>query len=213
MRILSHRGLWREAAAKNTRQAFRDSFRLGFGVETDVRDFMGDLVISHDPPAQRDLSLAEFLSIAREFADADRMPLAINIKADGLARPIAQTLRGHPNPWFVFDMSVPDMVQHAKIGNPIYARLSELETLPQHGSILSAIAGVWLDGFWSTWYGADTVRGLRGQGLAVCVVSPELHARDSAEARALWLELTQFRNDNGVMLCTDWPEDARRVLS
>ena len=50
MKILSHRGFWREVAEKNKLVAFDYSFSLGFGTETDVRDFGGELVISHDIP-------------------------------------------------------------------------------------------------------------------------------------------------------------------
>ena len=49
MLIISHRGYWGQNVNKNTKDAFKRSFNLGFGTETDIRDHDGTLVISHDP--------------------------------------------------------------------------------------------------------------------------------------------------------------------
>jgi hypothetical protein len=38
MQILSHRGYWQHPSEKNTEAAFRRSFLLGYGTETDIRD-------------------------------------------------------------------------------------------------------------------------------------------------------------------------------
>ena len=51
MEILSHRGYWKTVTEKNTIIAFKRSFNLGFGTETDIRDLNGNLVISHDMPS------------------------------------------------------------------------------------------------------------------------------------------------------------------
>ena len=82
MRILSHRGFWLEPAEKNTMAAFRRSFELGFGTETDIRDSAGKLVISHDIPAGSEPTLVDVLDLMR--ATGCTGPLALNIKADGL---------------------------------------------------------------------------------------------------------------------------------
>ena len=47
MVILSHRGYWKDAR-KNSVDAFKASFVREFGTETDIRDYNGELVISHD---------------------------------------------------------------------------------------------------------------------------------------------------------------------
>ena len=38
MQVISHRGYWKAASEKNTQTAFKRSFSLGYGTETDVRD-------------------------------------------------------------------------------------------------------------------------------------------------------------------------------
>ena len=104
MIVLSHRGYWTSREQRNTREAFLRSFSLGFGTETDVRDRAGTLVISHDPPVGGEMTLDEFLALP----GALEVPLAINVKADGLAETLgaAMAAAGHRD-WFAFDMSVP----------------------------------------------------------------------------------------------------------
>ncbi|HDG1702299.1 TPA: hypothetical protein PFE33_004667, partial [Kluyvera ascorbata] len=48
---------------KNTQTAFERSFSLGFGTETDIRDFGGELVISHDIADQNCISFKKFISL------------------------------------------------------------------------------------------------------------------------------------------------------
>ena len=50
MQIISHRGFWKSKNEQNTIISFQRSFENGFGIETDIRDLNGKLVISHDIP-------------------------------------------------------------------------------------------------------------------------------------------------------------------
>lgn len=106
MEIISHRGYWHHKSERNLPVAFERSFDLGFGTETDVRDCSGRLLISHDMPTGKEITLDDLLDIMA----GRNLPLAINIKADGLAQAVTDTFakHGHTN-WFVFDMAVPDM--------------------------------------------------------------------------------------------------------
>lgn len=203
MKVLSHRGLWLQPEEKNTDQAFVRSFDAGFGTETDVRDRLGELVIAHDMPRGGETSFDAFLSMLR----GQDLPLAINIKADGLARSVREAMLRHGvRDWFVFDMSVPDMRDHLRQGNPVFARLSEVERQPPW---LERCAGIWLDAFEGDWFTATDVSALLRSGKRVCVVSPELHGRDPAP---LWHVLRQFGAAPGLMLCTDRPGDAAAFL-
>jgi len=207
MDVLSHRGYWSAASEKNTLLAFERSFALGFGTETDVRDHDGRLVISHDMPGADALPYAAYLDCLARKATRPLLQ-AINIKADGLATALAGAMKDVGHPWFVFDMSLPDTLGQLRAGNPVYLRMSEYESVP--AALESRIQGVWLDAFERTWYGMDTVAALLDRGLAVCVVSPELHRRgDHAE---LWTALRALRERTGLSLCTDLPEQARAHL-
>lgn len=204
MQILSHRGYWQHPSEKNTEAAFRRSFRLGYGTETDIRDRDGTLVIAHDMATAADMTLAAFLEIYRE--DGDGLPLALNIKADGLHAPLraALTDAGVRNA-FVFDMSVPDTLGYQRIGLPFFTRLSDLEPAPV---LLGSAHGVWLDSFGpEDWITAATLTPLLSSGKTVCLVSPELHKRSHPP---FWQRLQGFAcaAESRLMLCTDFPEEA-----
>jgi hypothetical protein len=154
-------------------------------------------------PAAGALPLSGMLRLCAQCAP---MPLAINVKADGLAVALAAAFRGTAHDWFVFDMSVPDMRKHLDAGNPVFVRMSEVELSPPW---LDEAAGVWLDAFHGDWYGPDLVRSLLRRGKKVCVVSPELHRRDP---KPTWDMLRVLREEERLFLCTDLPEDARKFF-
>ncbi len=203
MKILSHRGYWKDPAEKNRPEAFVRSFALGFGTETDVRDRDGALVIAHDMATQRDISLAELLPMVVP----KHLPVALNIKADGLAEALVREVRvAGLADWFVFDMSIPDMRAYLALGAPVFTRLSEVERAPAY---FAESAGVWLDSFVPEWYDAATIEGLLAQGKRVCVVSSELHKRPY---EAQWEMLKTVSHHPALMLCTDLPELAEEFF-
>lgn len=207
MKILSHRGFWREPAEKNAPAAFARSFQQGFGTETDLRDLNRALVVAHDPPDSSALS-AEDLFASHASHDAS-LPLALNIKCDGLQPLLAPLLeRFAPRDAFVFDMAIPDMLGWLRVGVPVFTRHSDIESEPV---LLDDAAGVWLDGFYSDWWDAGVIRRHLDAGRRVCIVSPELHGRDPYP---VWdrLAATDLRQSARLMLCTDFPADAKELF-
>lgn len=205
MEIISHRGYWQDLRERNTKVAFERSFDLGFGTETDVRDLGGELVISHDMPQGNgaEMTLDDLLTIMA----GRNLPLAINVKADGLAQAIAKKFAEHDhNNWFAFDMSVPDMRSYLSAGVPAYTRQSEFEVFP---CFLNESAGVWLDSFGPEWYCRDDIEVLLNLDKRVCVVSSELHKR---EHMPLWEMLLESKGASNLMLCTDIPEHASKFF-
>jgi hypothetical protein len=199
MKILSHRGYWIHPEEKNTKIAFKRTFQLGFGTETDVRDCNEKIVISHDIPRGDELPLNDFLELA---GDANVL-LALNIKADGLAGHISNVMRGFPDlEYFTFDMSVPDMRSYLDLGMPVYCRVSEVERDPPW---LDECRGVWLDSFVKDWCKVADIERYLNLSKAVCVVSPELHGRPY---EYLWNTIGALKNKKGLYLCTDYPEKA-----
>ena len=202
MIILSHRGYWKDLSEKNQPTAFNRSFSLGFGTETDIRDRNGDLVISHDMPGADAITLADMLDI---LGGRD-LPLALNIKADGLGRKLQSQLRARGlTQWFTFDMSVPETVVQIGLGMPVFSRASEYERRPV---LYDQAIGIWLDGFLSDWFSPDDVAAFLQDGKRVAIVSPELHRRSHL---GLWQRLREagLTDNPELMLCTDLPEDAR----
>ncbi len=203
MKIISHRGFWHSSSEKNTESSFVRSFELGFGTETDVRDCMGELVISHDMPSGEEMTLAALLALI----GIDQQLLAINIKADGLAMLLCKTMSDyHRANWFVFDMSIPDTRDHLLCGNPVFARMSEVE---QNPIWFDRVEGVWLDSFDNEWFDLTLISDLLSQGKRVCVVSSELHKREHWD---LWTMLLPLSASDLLILCTDYPVKAKEFF-
>lgn len=203
MQILSHRGFWLHPLEKNTKTAFQRSSEAGFGIETDIRDCKGQIVISHDMPKGNEILLEEFIKFIRPNA----FPIAFNIKADGLALQVKSILQRIENlDFFVFDMSVPDTRLYMNEEIPFFSRMSEIETKPIW---MDKAQGVWLDSFSDIWYNVDFINSLLQQNKKVCIVSPELHSKDH---RGLWEMLLPIASSPLLMLCTDYPEKAQKFF-
>lgn len=208
MIIISHRGFWNSPDEKNSRKSFENSFSLDFGTETDIRDYDGDLVISHDIPDKQALKVQDFFEIHNQFDVS--LPLALNIKADGLQSSLKKLLQEYNiSNYFVFDMSVPDMIIYLKEGFDVFTRQSEFEKEP---SFYDEVVGVWMDCFENDWIQIEDIKFHLDNGKKVCLVSPELHRRDHVP---FWkrLGLLDEQASRSIMLCTDCPEDARRYFS
>lgn len=199
MEIISHRGYWTKEIAKNSSEAFENSFRLGFGTETDIRDVEGKLVISHDMPKGGEMPFDEFIQLFASFK-IDSV-LALNIKADGLALAIKNVMSKYPSVnYFCFDMSVPDMRDYIANNIPLLTRKSEVELSP---AFLIESSGIWLDSFFGNWFDEVEIENSLSEGKYVCVVSSELHKRDYKEQ---WRILKSFSDREKLILCTDVPE-------
>ncbi|WP_410211950.1 phosphodiesterase [Aquirhabdus sp.] len=204
MIVLSHRGYWLEPSEKNKTIAFTRSFDLMFGTETDVRDCGGKLVISHDMPSGQEMSLTDFLALVGQ----NDLPLALNIKADGLVHALKEIMQSaNISNWFVFDMSIPDMRSYMQANVPVFVRMSDVEREP---AWLDQVQGIWLDNFSDKpWYEAGFIENLLNSGKRVCIVSPELHGQSIEPLWNLLLPISQYPN---LMICTDYPERARQYF-
>lgn len=202
MKLLCHRGIWRDPAEKNAASALNEAITKGLGVETDIRDCNGRLVISHDAPT--DSTAGSLEAFFGHYRDSGRHPtLALNIKSDGLQQGLKAMLTeyGIAN-YFVFDMSVPDTLGYRKANMPFAARLSEWEDA---GRLLQHAQYVWLDAFDREWYSISVIEQLLKQGKHVAVVSPELHRRPHAD---LWATLKSIDDQDRLYLCTDFVDQA-----
>ncbi len=205
MRILAHRGWWTEPSEKNTWQSFERAFSTGYGLETDVRDRDGTLVIAHDMPRGQDhILFDDVLRLYKQHGQPSG--LAINVKADGLHEPLALALQRHSiTNAFVFDMAVPDALGYLSRGVTTFTRHSEVEPSPP---FYEQAHGVWIDCFFGDWITPSVVDAHRGAGKAVALVSPELHRRPH---RAVWDGWRAIR-DPDVLICTDFPRECATLF-
>jgi hypothetical protein len=129
--------------------------------------------------------------------------LALNIKADGLRRQLADALErfGIVN-YFVFDMSIPDTLHYARAGDSFAIRRSEYES---DESLYAQAGWVWLDAFNADWCDNAQIKRWLADGKRVAIVSSELHGRPH---EALWAKLMPIQADHNLYLCTDFVEQA-----
>lgn len=202
MQLLCHRGVWSTRGEQNTLAAFRRAWDNGWGIETDLRDHQGRVVVSHDPARDDALPLEQLLDEHGRHGGGS--PLALNIKADGLAAPVAHALTAAGTDGaFVFDMSVPDALSYLKAGVPTWTRWSDVEPDPV---LLEQSSGVWVDAFASdAWWTASELAAAATER-PLCIVSPELHGR---APELVWEQVA----DLPVSLCTDRPFDVERSFS
>lgn len=208
MIILAHRGYWKDKSEKNTTIAFKRSFSHGFGVETDVRDYKGNLVVSHDIADSSSLSLDKFFFTYNKYGA--NLPLALNIKSDGLQEKLKCLIEKYNiKNYFVFDMSIPNTMLYLDFGMNILIRRSEYE---HELEIPGNIHGIWLDQFESNWYGIDLIESIIKKWEFVCIVSPDLHGRDN---KSFWplLADSSVLSHSKMMICTDYPLQAEEYFN
>jgi len=204
-RILAHRGVWGLRGSSNSPEVLTEALAAGFGIETDLRDHNGRIVVSHDPPTRRTPLFADLLEQwARENRLSGRI-LALNVKSDGLVPLLSQLDDDLKEAdFFFFDMSFPQLLSYSRAGLPVALRISEFEPAPVDLSHRLGMARkYWLDGFDSDWWvGDDAIEKLVRES-QVTVVSPELHGRSPS---AVWdWFLQRVAEGCDLYLCTDSP--------
>ena len=208
MKILAHRGYWNDKIKKNSPLAIKTALEHDYGFESDVRDYMGDMVISHniaDAACQKAEEVFKWLS---EYED--RYCFAINIKADGLKDILREYFERYKiKNYFLFDMSVPQMVEFEEMGLRFFTRQSEYEVCPV---MYDQAAGVWIDGFNSIdWITEELLDRHIKSGKEICLVSPDLHGK--TDYMQFWDRLRSWHIDfSRIMLCTDYPDEARKIF-
>ncbi len=207
---ISHRGYWLTHAEKNSFSAFNRSFSQGFGTETDIRDYKGKLVISHDVANEQSIPFGNFLELFTYYNS--KLPLALNIKSDGLAKEIYDHLKfyGIDN-YFCFDMSIPDTLSYLKENMNVYMRRSEYEN---ENELFQCAKGIWLDSFKSDDFQMNNILCYLLKGKSVCIVSPELHKRDEVRLWGYLKTLPQnLLSSDKLMICTDKVEQAGKYFN
>jgi hypothetical protein len=145
------------------------------GVEVDVRDHDGRLVLAHDPFTGGE-PLDDFLAAYRHAL------IIFNVKADGLEGPILDLVRRHGVGDHVFlDVAAPTLVALADRGvRQCAVRYSEHEPIELALAFAGKVDWVWVDCFTRLPLDAAIVGRLR-RHFKICLVSPELqrHGRSA----------------------------------
>ena len=213
MDILAHRGFWKKKYEKNSMDSFRLAIGKNFGLETDLRDFKGSIVISHDPIInEMNILLFEDLLNLYKKSKSEAI-LALNIKSDGIILEAESLLKRFKiKNYFFFDMSIPELINaYKKNIKKIFCRESEYES-PE--KVLNLTNGVWLDRFNGSHQNlASSILYFLKNKKKIAIVSPELHKKDLNLMYDCWKEIKYLEipkeSRKHLMLCTDYPLLAR----
>ena len=200
--IYAHRGVWKDSRDQNSSEAIRRAVLDGYSVETDIRDFLGEIVISHDPILEApEIKLHDLIDLEASFA--------LNIKSDGLFSILSHDLLYWINRTdsFFFDGSFPDLYGYQKALLPTAFRISDFESIPS----INPISTVWIDGLQSDWWIGNRELIAQKKTSKLIFVSPELHGRDPKLA---WAFLREERNQGNlhINICTDLPRTVAKWL-
>ena len=230
--ILEHRGRWclssddlfTKTKLHNSKEALFNAIKLGDGVETDIRDYNGQLVIAHDMPSAQSQHLTlEELFIYYKNCNASSC-LALNIKSSGLASALQTLLAKYEiTNYFTFDMATPDILDYIKHNIHFYMRDSEIEQIDKNNILYKPCSGVWIDQLYADAYHRITYNMLEAyiqDDKVVAIISPDLSTtwgrKDNLylEAWKVYLDYFKQLKQSGydlskVMLCSDLPLQAK----
>ena len=173
----------------------------GYGVEVDIRSRGEALLIHHDP-------FVDGEDFERWLEHYQHGLLILNVKEEGLEDRLLGLMerRGITN-FFFLDQSFPFLIRTVRRGERRCAvRVSEYETVDTALSLDGKADWVWLDSFTGALPPAADLARLAASAFRVCLVSPELQARDAAAEIPLMREVFA---DTGLTIdavCTKAPE-------
>ena len=178
------------------------------GIETDLRDYNGKLVISHDVANDTSPLAEEMFKMYRDLGL--NVQLALNVKADGIQKMLGELLEHYQiKNYFLFDMSVPELVVNDARGLYYYTRNSDIES---DCVMYQRASGVWVDYFYDDlWLNEQVLAKHINQKKKVCIVSPELHGKDYKQLWKLLKDTGLYENEL-VTLCSDRPMEAREYF-
>lgn len=202
MKIVAHRGLWKKNSQKNSLSALLSAVEAGFEIETDVRDSLGNIVVSHDAPSGGEPKFEELLK-KLEFS-GEHATIAVNVKSDGMST-IFKTIVEKFSfiNFYFFDMSGPEHRKYELSGLTCLSRVSEFESRFLFGS---ENCHTWFDAFVSDAFLERQILESLGREGQFFMVSPELHGRDKGH---FWNYIKDLQLTNNYHLCTDYPLEAK----
>jgi len=142
------------------------------GVEIDLRDEGGNLILAHDPFTSGE-NFEEYLKMYNHGT------LILNIKSERVEFNILPLLKKYDvKDYFFLDSSFPMIYQLVLQGERnIAVRFSEYEGLDSVMSMKAKVRWVWVDCFTKLPIDQSSFTTLKEAGFKLCLVSPELQGR------------------------------------
>ena len=188
--IIAHRINYLDASAAIS------VFSVADGIEFDIRDSAGNIIVQHDPFKGGQL-FEEFVS----FCNPDKFYI-VNVKSEGIELEAIRILEDHGcHKFFLLDCSIPMIVKLGRIGETrIAARISEFESIDTLTHLRPYIQWVWVDVFTQLPLTEHIIEKLRTMDLKVCLVSPELQQQQ--EKIEIYRDELQKASIRIVAVCT-----------
>lgn len=144
------------------------------GIEFDIRDCNGRLLVQHDAFQESGQPFEEFL----RYCPPTKF-YVVNVKAEGIEeRAIAALDAAGITNFFLLDCSVPAAMKLARKGERRLAvRFSEVEPLESVAAMRDRVQWVWIDVFTRLPLTKEVADLFRQWNLRTCLVSPELQGQ------------------------------------
>jgi hypothetical protein len=169
------------------------------GIEVDVRDYDGDLRLTHDS-LQSGERLEDLLAAYRHTL------IIFNVKCDGLEGRIMElAAKNGVQDYFFLDVANPTLVNLVRRGvHRVAVRYSEFEPVEFALAFAGQADWVWVDCFTHLPLNPETYRRLH-EHFKICLVSPELHKHPREQIRSCREQLRAMPVDAGCTDdCDDW---------
>ena len=140
-----------------------------YGVEIDVRDYQGNLILQHDPFKDGEL----FESYLKLY---NNRILIINIKSERIEYAVLELLKKyHIKNYFFLDSSFPMIFSLlTQSERNIAIRYSEYESIETVVNMKNMVSWVWVDCFTCLPLNNEIYKRLKETKLKLCLVSPDL---------------------------------------
>lgn len=225
-KIIDHRTAWcdsfngmGDSSLQGTLQGAKKSFSINHGVEMDVRDCNGKVVVTQVLPTGGELLFEDILKEYKQLGCTGI--LAIDVKSAWIQREIKRLFDEYEiENYFCFGLSIPEVLGYKNIGANYYLRDSEYESVDKSSALYTSAAGIWIDQFEPTNPTRVTAKLLKhylSDGKQVAITSPDLHlwGREKDTLLKCWgvykQALSEMTEDekSRVSLCTNFPKQAR----
>lgn len=205
MKIVCHRGHWSRKDEQNKLKACLRALQFFDGVEVDLKNKNGKIVLSHDPLK----SNQETSSLEALFKKKSPGLYALNIKEDGLGLELRKLISKYQiQNYACFDLSRPEYLKYKELGLRVYDRFGDQDVLPEN----SKPDGIIFDTFHAEKFPRFLKKLSTLPRVPVMFISPELHQQSPYEAWEGLLRLEQ-QTSRSFYLCTDLFEEARTFFS
>jgi len=166
-------------------------FSAADGIEFDIRDSNGQLIVQHDACKEGQL-FSEFLT----FCPQNKLYI-VNVKAEGIEELAIKLLTEHGiQNFFLLDCGMPSLVRLGRTGEKRLAvRFSEYESFETVVAVAPFVSWIWVDVFTRLPLTKSFSEQAKQLGLRLCLVSPELQGQPEKRE-----EYLAYCRENGIEL-------------